>query len=456
MALVAFDGASGFPGFGLFGGTDPDGTPGFFIEAEVLDHDIATGIDEAFVVVADGTHPIPDKLGHHAFHAPPAVTFHDLVQADPAVDQVGEERAGDGGHGSEGFIPGGQVPVVGLVKHIGQFHTGVQVDPEETIGDPFGEGVCDILPEQACQIFAEFDLSKEERTVARRQMAGILGLSTTASGLMGLPGIALLTWFAEAVGGDEDDPYDAEVEFRKYLAGLFGKDVAHALSKGVANGFLGIDLHSRVKLSDMFYQSDNRDLSPRDEALGTMATVSGPFFSYLINSWVGLNEVMEGDGWRGMERMMPKFIRDGMRTIRYNDEGLVDASGNVMVEDFSLYEKAWRTIGIGSAKESEAWEARSAVKGYQSHIGRRRSTLLNDYDKARRENDQDALQRVMEQIGGFNAARRINDQPKLMISGKTLSQSTRTRERRRKQTEKGIYLPSSQLGMRDLTTGYVY
>ncbi len=299
-------------------------------------------------------------------------------------------------------------------------------------------------------------LSKEERTVARRQMAGILGLSTMASGLMGLPGIALLTWFAEAVGGDEDDPYDAEVEFRKYLAGLFGKDVAHALSKGVANGFLGIDLHSRVKLSDMFYQSDNRDLSPRDEALGTMATVSGPFFSYLINSWVGLNEVMEGDGWRGMERMMPKFIRDGMRTIRYNDEGLVDASGNVMVEDFSLYEKAWRTIGIGSAKESEAWEARSAVKGYQSHIGRRRSTLLNDYDKARRENDQDALQRVMEQIGGFNAARRINDQPKLMISGKTLSQSTRTRERRRKQTEKGIYLPSSQLGMRDLTTGYVY
>ncbi len=299
-------------------------------------------------------------------------------------------------------------------------------------------------------------LSKEERTVARRQMAGILGLSTMASGLMGLPGIALLTWFAEAVGGDEDDPYDAEVEFRKYLAGLFGKDVAHALSKGVANGFLGIDLHSRVKLSDMFYQSDNRDLSPRDEALGTMATVSGPFFSYLINSWVGLNEVMEGDGWRGMERMMPKFIRDGMRTIRYNDEGLVDASGNVMVEDFSLYEKAWRTIGIGSAKESEAWEARSAVKGYQSHIGRRRSTLLNDYDKARRENDQDALQRVMEQIGGFNAARRINDQPKLMISGKTLSQSSRTRERRRKQTEKGIYLPSSQLGMRDLTTGYVY
>ena len=298
------------------------------------------------------------------------------------------------------------------------------------------------------------DLSKEERTIARRQMAGILGMSTLASGLMGLPGIALLKWFAEAVGGDDDDPYDAEVEFRKYLAGLFGKDVAHALSKGVINGFTGIDLYSRVKLSDLFYSSNNRELSPRDEAVSALTTAAGPFFGHLINSWVGLQETMEGDGWTGMERMMPKFVRDGMRAVRYSREGLVDSHGNVMVEDFSPFELAMRVGGLGSARESEAWDARSAVKGYQAKIGKRRSTLLNQYDKAKRENDQDAMRDVMEQISGFNAARRTNDQPE--ITSQTLRQSSKQRERRRRQTEKGVYLPSTQLGLRDLTTGYAY
>ena len=320
----------------------------------------------------------------------------------------------------------------------------------------YAQNMAYLLGKTAYDATKNKNLSKEERKIARRQMAGIIGLSTMASGIMGLPGISLLKWFAEAVGGDEDDPYDAELEFRKYLAGMFGKDVAHALSKGVANGFLGIDLHSRVKLADMFYQADNRDLSARDEALSALSTASGPLFSHLINSWVGLNEVMEGEAWRGMERMMPKFIRDGMRTIRYNDEGLVDASGNVMIEDFSMYEKLWRSVGIGSAKESEAWEARGAVKGYQAKMQKRRSTLLNDYDKARRENDPDAMQEVMGQIGGFNAARKINDQQHLMISGKTLRTSSKQRDRRRNQTEKGVYLPSTQLGLRDLTQNYAY
>ena len=296
----------------------------------------------------------------------------------------------------------------------------------------------------------------DARWQAKKQLYGILGMSTLFSGVMGLPGMWFAKWLAEAIGGDEDDPMDAESAFREWAAPLFGKQNAHALSKGVFNGYLGIDLHSRTKLNDLIIPSSNRDLEGRQRTNDAILQAAGPFFSILGNSAQGLSEILNGESWRGTERLMPKFIRDGMRSVRYSDEGLLDTRGNVMIEDFNPFELAMRGVGLGTARESEAWSARNAVNKAQYRITKRRNTLLNDYDKARREGDYHDRQQVMERIGGFNALQQVNHRPWAMISGDTLAQSTRMREQRRRKTERGIYIAQPRAGLRDIAEGYMY
>ena len=296
--------------------------------------------------------------------------------------------------------------------------------------------------------------SAEVKRIATRQLFGMLGLSTLASGVMGLPGLFFLKWLAEVFVGDEDEPFDVEAEFRLYASELFNEQIAHALAKGVFNGFANIDLHARVKMSDLWFSSDDRELSARDEATNMLMTASGPFFSQMINTWVGVREIAEGEAWRGMERVLPKFIRDGMRSVRYSQEGLQDAYGNVLIEDFTLYETLNRTIGLGSGRESEAWSARNTVKRLEQKLGARRQKLLNENYQAQTEQDRQQLRTVQQAIQGFNAALRRNELTGLRITNKTLRQSAEARERRKQQTKGGIYLPATKIGLRDYAAGF--
>ena len=176
----------------------------------------------------------------------------------------------------------------------------------------------------------------EQAAVARRALLGTLGLHAMFAGVMGLPGMSAMLYAAGLAMGDEDDPVDPEVELRNIFADWFGITNGHALAKGVFNGYLGMDFHSRLSISDLWVRAPSYDMPARQEAMYFVAnSVGGPAVSQLVNSWAGLDEMMTGDAMKGLQRMVPKFIRDGMRTLEYNQYGVTDRNGEAIRDQIS-------------------------------------------------------------------------------------------------------------------------
>ena len=64
--------------------------------------------------------------------------------------------------------------------------------------------------------------------------------------------------------------------YRNWLADLVGKDMGHAIAKGVFNGFMGTDIHARVKIDDLWIQEPNWEMSAREESMHYLLQGLGP------------------------------------------------------------------------------------------------------------------------------------------------------------------------------------
>ena len=290
--------------------------------------------------------------------------------------------------------------------------------------------------------------SKEVKQQARKTLLGIMAMQLLFAGTLGLPLASSILTMAGMALGDEDDPVDAEVTVRQYFSDLFGKELGHALSKGVFNSFLNLDLHSRTSLSDLFFRGASYDMSPRQEAQYAISnTLAGPIGSMTVNVWAGLNEVVSGDPWRGLETMAPKFIRDAMRSYRYSSEGVQNRQGQTIIEEFNVTEKLAQFAGISPARLNEAYDASNAVSGLREKIQYRRSRLLDTLDKAKTiEQQRDARQ----QIQAFNDVQRERERYWAIINTNTIKRSLTGKEKRRQQSKYGIYLSDAQFGMMDM------
>lgn len=290
--------------------------------------------------------------------------------------------------------------------------------------------------------------SKEVKDQARKTLLGIMAMQTLFAGTLGLPLASSILTMAGMALGDEDDPVDAEATVRQYFSDLFGKELGHALSKGVFNSFFNMDLHSRTSLSDLFFRGASYDMSPRQEAQYAISnTLAGPIGALTVNMWAGLNEVASGDPWRGMETMAPKFIRDAMKSYRYSTEGVQNRQGQTIIEEFNITEKLAQFAGISPARLSEAYDASNAVTGLREKIQYRRSRLLDALDKAKTTGEQRSAR---QQIQAFNDVQRERKRNWAIINNDTIKRSLTGKEKRRQQSKYGIYLSDAQFGMMDM------
>ena len=312
-----------------------------------------------------------------------------------------------------------------------------------TIFKQYSQNMTYLLASNAATMLTLSKTPKADRIAAFKALAGILFGHATMAGTLGLPLMSFIGPALAAAFGDEDDEFrDWETMYRNWLADLFGKEGGHAIAKGVVNGFMGRDLHSRISLNDIWIRSPNYEMSAREESMHYMMQALGPAVGAGINFVLGVDQVAQGQTLKGIEKMMPKFIRDGIRTYRYSTEGAtVGREGyQAMIEDFSAGEVIWQGLGISPARLSEAYGARSSVMNMEKRIKQARGDLMRDYYRASRESDYDAMRRIMGEIQQFNQAN-----PMFRI--KNLAQSMRTRRRYEQMSESGIYLPYQQRGL---------
>lgn len=262
----------------------------------------------------------------------------------------------------------------------------------------------------------------EERNEARRKLIGTIGMTALFSGLMGVPLLSVGFGIANAMAaafGDDDEPWDAETEFRNFLADTLGPEVGRIAQVGVLQGGLSAmglpapSISERISLNNLWFRDPDQELEGRalynywlEQAAGPVGGMFGSALSGYGLIKEGLEKGDPGFLWRGVESAMPKFVKDAMRSVRYATEGVNTLRGDPLIEDTSLGEWFIQANGFTPARVTEAYEVNRAVKGYEKKVMDRRGALLDAYALAQRQGDTETQRAVLAKIRTFNSKHR--------------------------------------------------
>jgi len=293
------------------------------------------------------------------------------------------------------------------------------------------------------------------RSVARRQFALMMGMSGIFSGIVGMPLYYIIRDIANAIMGDEDDPYNFDLELRMGLIDTLGPDVGNMMYRGIL-GESGLDLGSRVSYESSFLLGGTEDIpflggvfglrdikrgKDAEETLkNAMFELLGPAAGIVSGFFRGGEKIMDGEIIRGIEAASPAFLRNIVKSGRYATEGALTARGDPIVEDLSTIEILGQTFGFSPQRLSSQYKINNQIKDLEAEIVGRRNSLLDQYAKAVRTRDFDARREVEDEIRLFNLA---NPNPKIQITSSTIRRSLAKRESVSEQTKKGIFLPPS-------------
>jgi hypothetical protein len=269
------------------------------------------------------------------------------------------------------------------------------------------------------------------RKEAFRQLIGIYGMAMAFAGIKGLPFMGAISTLATVINsllGDDDEPYDFDVMMRSWTNELF--------YKGLINYATNLEVANRVGVAnDLLFRDDPKGVAENGYVLTAMKQAFGPAGSFAASVGDGATQVSEGNVARGIEAMLPTFLKNGFKAWRYASEGVTNRKGELVIDDISSYNIAMQVIGFSPANLSNVYEEIGMKKDFERKVMAQRSKLLNKYDMARRAGDSDLLMETLEEIGEYNEKRK---DPKAKITQDTLSRSVRAREAAERDSVNGV------------------
>jgi hypothetical protein len=139
--------------------------------------------------------------------------------------------------------------------------------------------------------------------------------------------------------------------------------------------------------------------------------------------------------------MTPKFLRDGIKALRYTDEGVLTRRGDPVLgadQELNAWNLLWIGMGFNADRVRAAWETTNMLKTYEGRIVDRRRTLQSALAMAIIEGDAEARARVLPKIQRWNATWAA--EPALHITPRTVSLSVKGRERYSERAKAGVAL----------------
>lgn len=238
----------------------------------------------------------------------------------------------------------------------------------------------------------------EDRKIAARQLAGIMGTSFLLAGAVGMPLARELMQLMDLFLLDDEED-DAETMVRKALG--------ETLYKGPLTALLGVDVSSRIGLSGLILQANrfNADASLEEDFLHYFG---GPAWSTVASINRGYNDIMDGNMVRGIESMVPGAVRNAVRGLyRYPaDDGILTRRGDPITDDLSFGDLAAQVIGFAPSDYTFEQERNQVTKRIDRAVNARRTRLLRQYYVALRMGDSPTAREVMADIQDFNRRHR--------------------------------------------------
>lgn len=282
---------------------------------------------------------------------------------------------------------------------------------------------------------AKNGLNPMEKKVARRQIIGIYGMTYLLAGLQGVPLYGALQVLANILCSDDDEPYDFDEEIRESF-GMLGY-------KGPTNLLFGVDIASRTGFNGMIWRDDPKRLAEVGYTSYFIEHFLGPTFStgkMVLQD--GPAMMANGQYERGLEKMMPSFVKNPLKAMRFATEGAKNPNGASLVDDVSGYNQFMQIFGFTPANVSEAYAKAGAMKQADKKLMDRRDGLLDAMYLARTNGDTDAQARIYEKIARFNEA---NPEPGYVIKQSTVNRSMKARDQALGQSVYGVHFDRKKL-----------
>lgn len=295
-------------------------------------------------------------------------------------------------------------------------------------------------------IWKNENISKETRKEARTRFLGIIGMTTLFAGVGGWP----LIWAAEmiannllgddddelylAIGGDKNNPFDSKTYTRrliynateKHIAEGWGEDVANAIMKGPWSAFTGTDLSTRASLNNLWVREipENLKTDPQGLMMHLSGEMLGPIWGMGMNMAGGVSDFQQGHPDRGIEKLMPKFIGDHLKAIRYATQGAQTYNRDMILspEQFTSLDIFAQAAGFTPTALSTRYEQNRAIKDMEMRLKTRRQDLMNRLFVAWRLEDRKTSSETLRDIAEWNRA-----QPLYPIQPDNIMQGARSR-----------------------------
>jgi hypothetical protein len=265
--------------------------------------------------------------------------------------------------------------------------------------------------------FFNQDLSREERAVAMRTLAGVVMTHGLVTGAMGLPGFGLAAFGAnfyhKFLSENKHEPWDAEVAFRKFATDHLGFDMGNALSRGMfalpgVNKLVPGDVTDRLGMGDILSPGSKIEGTDRSDLMQWLGSFAGgPAGAMLGNFAHAYTLADEGRPERAVEQIAPKAIRDLMKVYRFSNEGVTTEKGAQVVKPGDLTNMDLVAQGLGFTPQTveTAQVNRAAYQEAKNEFKDRKQSLTNQYALAAAQQDQEAMANVQGQIREYNDAR---------------------------------------------------
>jgi hypothetical protein len=284
------------------------------------------------------------------------------------------------------------------------------------------------------------DASKQ----AKRTLLGVLGMQATFAGVLGLPTplMFIVMGLANVMGGDDDDEdlgVLSEVRFKRFLVDMFGDNLSQAVAYGPLSYVTGADFNARVGLNSLWFRDPNPAEDEVDQFKNTILALGGPMVGLGENIITGATMMQQGQGMRGLEKMVPNIVKAPLQSMRYGEEGATTAKGDVILDDFSTSERAMAFFGFMPLRLSLEYKQQSEMRGAMFKANLEKKRILIRFNLATRSGDFDALEGIQEDIQAYNER-----YPSNPITYDTLKRSMKARRAAEKETVKGLRIPKRQ------------
>ena len=274
------------------------------------------------------------------------------------------------------------------------------------------------------------DADPQVRRAAKRQIAGIFASAALVSGVQGLPMYGLAAFVYDMFKEDDED------DFRSATRKMLGEQ----WYKGLINDFTGLDVASRVSLTDLLYR-DNTVSSNTDPMLALMQTMGGPVFGVAQKMVRGVGDIQDGNVMRGVEQILPSAFGNVLKAYRFGTEGALTRRGDPIMQEFTPQSVLAQALGFSPAEYTKVQETVGKEKEKERARLDAKAKLLNKYYLALREGDSDGVQEVLGKMREFNERN-----PQLAITGEALRRSMADRAKISSQMIGGVSFNKRLIG----------